>query len=249
MCSRNRLNKWTTLEAHAHTDKLLYKRTSRVRSETKTFTCVFHYSCCLEAKRCDDPGGRSTWPAQMRPRRSTGGVRSWVVLAPVWSENITVLRSRLLAPMFHGRGFPPTDAEGLLRRLCSDASVGHRICVIAKGLGYLHRLAHTERMGSFGRLHISAQRVPCLRSRTPEWITSCYGSWDTVVFCEFAPLMVSRAAGRPPEGTNSASLPWTNGSLRLHFPGSWSSEAHLLELIPKTCSFSPAFFGCGTSRF
>ena len=79
-----------------------------------------------------------------------------------------------------GRGLPPglsecanagtTDAKGLtpLRRPCSDASVGHRICVIAKGLGCLQWPAHATEDGLFMSASISLRtfssvRVVCRR--------------------------------------------------------------------------------------
>ena len=80
------------------------------------------------------------------------------------------LRSRLPASLFDGQGIPPTDEKGLtpLRCPCPDASVGYRICVIAKGPGCLQWLAHATEDGPFLSASISLRtfssvRVVCRR--------------------------------------------------------------------------------------
>ena len=90
-----------------------------------------------------------------------GSAVSFVSLSlPLFSG---VLRSRLPASLFEhasgGPGSPPNDAmDHTLCSLCSDAPepCNNRMCVIAKRLGSLHRLAHAA-----GRVHfLGASMTP-----------------------------------------------------------------------------------------
>ena len=163
----------------------------------------------LEVSACSKPSTRLS----TRRRDSPATSRRWQD-----TKHDSTLGRGLLPGLFVCANAGTTNATGLtpLRRPCSDASVGHRICVIAKGLGCLHWLAHSAEDGPIlGRLHNSARLSLCSSSlsKTPCWKIGCNGTKDTVVCRESASLMVSRAAGRPLEGTKSESLLWSNESL------------------------------------
>ena len=147
MSSSNPPNTCTTRKAHAHIQRLLYQRdVSGKDPDQKNCLCVASFHM---------------WSGNQTQSDSL----LWLVCEPSCSEKrLSFLRSPLPASLFDGQGFPSTDAKGLtpLRRLCSDASFGYRICVIAKGLGCLHWLAHATADGPFfGRFHISAHLSFC----------------------------------------------------------------------------------------
>ena len=138
---------------------------------------------------------RSTCLAQMGPRRSTGGaffascLRACLVDK---NQGSTFTSARVLVG---GQGFGLTA----LRRPCSDAFVADRICVITKGLGFLHWLAHATEAGPFLGASISPRpfsSVPVVCRRCLDEKIGCTAIKDTAVIRECAPIMVSRAAGR-----------------------------------------------------
>ena len=182
------------------------------------------YSCVVSfhmwsgnQKQSDDPGGDPPgWP-RWDPKGRPEELCLRVVFALVWLINIWVLRSRLPASLFVGQGFPPTDTKGLkaLRRPCSDASVGLRICVIAKRLGYLHWLAHAAEAGPFlcastSPRTFSSFRAVCRRHMdeklAPTAQRTQLSSVNVHQRCSHAPL------GDLWKGTTSASLRWSNES-------------------------------------
>ena len=112
----------------------------------------------LEVSACSRPSTRLS----TRRRDSPATSRRWQD-----TKQDSTLGRGLLPGLFVCANAGTTNATGLtpLRRPCSDASVGHRICVIAKGPGCLHWLAHAAEDGPFFWRASTTQRAfPSVRA-------------------------------------------------------------------------------------